>query len=137
MKGNPITPVVTVDSLRLAAVFFGALQYPSYARPDYFIQKQKASGWSKGVYLTTLNEIYHSYITRLQIHYHAQKKNTPGLRLEDVELDIEGTTVAKKVDKKILDELHLAVRSAWYIGRPEPIFSPYQILTFVEAALIF
>jgi hypothetical protein len=140
MKEIQPLPVITLESLKLANVFFSALEYPEYARPNYFIRNQKASGWSKGVYLVTLNEIYHAYVMRLQIHYGAKKRNSPGIKIEDIQLspkEIDGVSVDKLVDKKLLDQLHLAVEAAWYIDRPEMNFTPYQILTFVETALIF
>jgi hypothetical protein len=49
-----------MDSLDLKNIFFEALNYPSYARPYFYLVKQKESGWSKGVYFTALNETYNN-----------------------------------------------------------------------------
>jgi hypothetical protein len=134
-----------IDSLKLGNVFFEALDYPSYARPNFFIIKQRQSGWSKGVYLTTLSEVYHSCIMVLQINHGAQKRTQPNLKIEDLSLslkdfsflDVDVKSRNMKVNKQILEELHLAVIASYSFEKSEPNYTPYEILSFVEYALWF
>jgi hypothetical protein len=34
------------------AIFFGALTYPEFAKPNFYINQQKESGWTKGAFLS-------------------------------------------------------------------------------------
>jgi hypothetical protein len=137
--------VQMVTFLKLGHVFFEALDYPSYARPNFFIIKQKESGWSKGVYLTTLSEVYHTCIMVLQIKHGAQKRSHPNLKIEDLSLplkdfdfldeDLKSKNI--KVNKQTLEELHLAVIAAYSFDIPEAKYTPYEIVSLVEYALWF
>ncbi|MFT3981175.1 MAG: hypothetical protein QM687_11940 [Ferruginibacter sp.] len=129
-----------MDSLDLGSVFFEALGHPEYARPNFYIIKQKQSVWSKGVYLTTLNEVYHACITRIQINFNAKKGKVTGLKIEDIKLPMKefiGGDNETLVDKETLDKLHLAIQAAGYWDLEKEKFSAYQILSFVEYALWF
>ena len=115
-------PEYTLD---LTNVFFEALKYPQFARPNFFINKQRDSEWAKGVYLTALSEVYHSAILRLRMHFNARKKNLGDIKFEEFK-------IAKKVlfsdndeqilDKNILDEIYYAIQYAWKFDIIEKIF---------------
>lgn len=125
---------------KIRVIFFKALDYPEYARPNFYINKQKESGWAKGIFLTTLNEVYHECIQRIKFNYNAQKRKDPELKLEDVELstkDVTGDETDKKVNKQILEDLQKAVWAAQYFDQPLKTYTPYQILSFAEYALWF
>lgn len=129
-----------MDSLDLGSVFFEALEHPEYARPNFYIIKQKQSVWSKAVYLTTLDEVYHTCITRIQLKFNAKKRTVPGLKIEDIKLSMKeyiGGNDETLIDKETLDKLHLAIQSAGYWDLEKEKFSAYQILSFVEYALWF
>lgn len=127
-------------TLDLTHVFFEALKYPQFARPNFFINKQKDSEWTKGVYLTALSEVYHSAIFRLQMHFNAKKKNIGDTKFEEFK-------IAKKIlfnddddqilDKNILEELYYAIQYAWKFDVVEKTFTPYEIISFAEVALSF
>ena len=126
--------------LDLTDVFFEALEYPQFARPNFFINKQKASEWSKGVFLTALSEVYHGAILRLQMHFNAKKGSLNILKLEDFKVtkkQLFGTDEEKIIDKQILDDLHYAIQYAWRFDAVEKTFTPYQIISFAEVALSF
>ena len=55
-------------------VFLKALNYPDYARPEYFIKEQEKSGWSKGVFLRTLLDTHEHYSLRLQVYTGQQER---------------------------------------------------------------
>lgn len=129
-----------MDSLDLGSVFFEALEHPEYAWPNFFIIKQKQSVWAKGVYLTTLSEVYHGCITRVQITYNAKKSKVPGLKIEDIKIPMKefiGGDNEKLIGKETLDKLHLAIQAAGYWDLETEKFTPYQVLSFVEYALWF
>jgi hypothetical protein len=131
---------IQAESLNLVNVFFEALDYPEYARPEFFVQKQKQSEWSRGIYLTTLSEIYFAYIQILEIKFGAKKRDSPGLSIDDFKVspkEISEVKTEKSVTKKELDDLHLAIQAAGFIDRPSRTYTPFQILSFAEAAIIF
>lgn len=134
-----------MTSLNLGKVFFEALDYPGYARPNFFIIKQRESGWARGVYLKTLAEIYHTCIIVLQIKHGAQKRNQPGLKMVDMSLRLKDFEFLdedikagnKEITKEILDELHLAILASYSFEKPEVVYTHYEILSCVEYALWF
>lgn len=129
-----------MDSLDLSTVFFEALEHPEFARPNFYIIKQKQSGWAKGVYLTALNEVFHGCITRIQVHFNATKRKTPGLKMEDIQLPLKefiGGDSEKLINIEILKQLHLSIQAAGYWDRENEKFTAYQVLSFVEYALWF
>jgi hypothetical protein len=129
-----------METLNLGSVLFEALEHPEYAWPNFFIIKQKQSIWSKGVYLTALNEEYHSFITRIQITFNAKKSQNPELKIEDIRLPIKdfiGGDNERLIDKGILDRLHRAIQATGYWELEKEKFTPYQTLSFVEFALWF
>ena len=126
--------------LDLTEIFFEALKYPQFARPNFYINKQKESEWAKGVYLTALGEVYHSAILRLQMHFNAKKKTLGDTRFEEFKVTkkiLFGDDDEQKLDKQILDELHYAIQYAWRFDTVEKDFTPYQIISFAEVALSF
>jgi hypothetical protein len=129
-----------MDTLDLGSVFFEALEHPEYAWPNFYIIKQKQSVWSKGVYLTALNEEYHACITRLQIIFNAKKSKNRELKIEDIKLPIKDFIKGENealIDKATLDKLHRAIQAAGYWDLEQEKFTPYQVLSFVEFALWF
>jgi len=123
-----------------SAVFFEALEYPEFARPNFYIRKQEESGWAKGVYLMALSEIYHSCQLRIKLHYNANKVKKTGLEIDDIELPIKEVTGGEEqgyYNKKLLEELHLTVRYAGHFGVQPKMFEPLDILSFTEYALWF
>lgn len=127
-------------TLDLSDVFFEALKYPQFARPNFFINKQRESEWTKGVYLTALSEVYYSAILRLQMHFNAKKKNLGDIKFEEFKVAkklLFGDNDEQILDKKILDEIFYAIQYAWKFDTSEKIFTPYQIISFTEAALSF
>lgn len=126
--------------LDLTGIFFEALKYPQFARPNFYINKQKESEWAKGVYLTALGEVYHSAILRLQMHFNAKKKTLGDTKFEEFKVTkkiLFGDDDEQKLDKQILDELHYAIQYAWRFDTVEKDFTPYQIISFAEVALSF
>ena len=66
-----------MDTLKLGPVFFGALEHPDYAWPNYFYYHQQQSVWTKGIYLTTLDEVYHACIMRIQMRFNGLQVTMP------------------------------------------------------------
>ena len=129
-----------MQKLDLHNIFFEVLDYPSYARPEFFIAKQKQSGWSKGVYLTTLQEIYHTCKLHFRIHYSANKNKIKDLKSEDIKLSVKelgGPENPKPIDEKILEEIWSAIRGAWRMDRPAKKYTPYEIISMAEKAILF
>src|SRR5436305_723882 len=126
--------------LDLTNIFFEALKYPQFARPNFFINKQKESEWSKGVYLTALDEVYHSSLLRLRMRFNAEKRNLGDTKFEEFKISkkvLLGDEDEQLIDKAVLDELHYAIQYAWRFDTIQKSYSPYQILSFVEVALLF
>lgn len=124
----------------ISSIFFEALNYPPFARPNFYIQKQRESSWAKGVYLTALAEVYHSCFVRIQIHFGAKKRKIDGLTLEDIELDISEVTGVqdnRTYNKNIIEELHLAILAAWQFEKSEKNFNSIEILSLIEYGLWF
>ena len=129
-----------MDKLDLSPVFFEALEHPEYAWPNFFIIKQKQSVWSKGVYLTALNEVYDASKTRLEITFRARQSKNKELKIEEIKLPVKEFIRGdneRLIDKTILTKLHLAIHAAGYWDLEKEKFTPYQILSFVEYALWF
>ena len=129
-----------MDTLKLGPVFFGALEHPDYAWPNYFYYHQQQSVWTKGIYLTTLDEVYHACIMRIQMRFNATKRKIPGLTMDNVTIGIAEFTHKDNpatVDKKTLEQLHKAIHAAWYINVEPKTYTPIEILAFVEYALWF
>jgi hypothetical protein len=127
-------------SLDLINVFFEALKYPQFARPNFFINEQRKSEWSKGVYLTALDEVYHNSVLRLRLHFNAKKKSLGDIKFEEFKISkkiLSGGDDEQFIDKQILDELHYAIRYAWQFDTIQKSYSSYQIISFVEFALLF
>lgn len=128
------------NPLDLTNIFFEALKYPQFARPNFFINKQKESEWSKGVYLTALDEVYHTSLLRLRMYFNAKKRNLGDIKFEEFKISkkvLLGNDDEQLIDKTILDELHYAIQYAWRFDTIQKSYSPYQILSFVEVALFF
>lgn len=126
--------------LDVTEIFFEALNYPQFARPNFYINKQKESQWAKGVYLKALSEVYHSAILKLQMHFNAKKKTLGDTKFEEFKVTkkvLFGGDSEQKLDKQILEELHYAIQYAWRIDNDEKTFSPYQIISFAEVTLSF
>lgn len=123
--------------------FLQAIEYPDYARSEFFIKEQLKSGWSRDVYLSTLLRVYESYKIKLDI-YSSKEKNElakKGRKLPDdfgLDLAQETNGIQKgKLDKKVLEDLAYAVRQAYKIDKPKPEFNSYEIIAFCERILIF
>lgn len=126
--------------LDIRLTFFEALKYPQYARPNFFVNRQKDSEWTKGVYLKSLYEIYHECIKRLRIHYDAKKRKANGIKLEDIKLPINEVTTgnaAGTYNKRVLEELRQAIQASERFGRHEKNYTSVETLSFVEYALGF
>ena len=128
------------QSLDLTNVFFEALKYPQFARPNFYINKQKESEWSKGVYLTALDEVYHNVVLLIRLHFNAKKKSLGDAKFEEFKISkktlFDGGD-EQLIDKQILDELHYAIQYAWRFDIIQKSYSNYQIISFVEVALVF
>ena len=127
----------------LDLVFLRALNYPEYARPEYYIKEQAKSGWSKGVFLRSLLDIHEWYSIKLRIRTSQKKRafEKENRKLpEDFGLDLEEETngeVKGKLTKKVLEDLRYAVQYAYKFDKKQPEFDSYQILTFCERILQF
>jgi hypothetical protein len=125
---------------KIPIVFFEALEYPDFARPNFYINRQRESHWAKGVFLTALNEVYHVCVQRIEFDYRFRKRKEPELKLDEIELpikDVTGEKTLRKVTKETLDDLHKAVWAAQYFDQPSKSYTLYQILSFTEYALWF
>lgn len=129
-----------MQALELAETFFEILDFPEYARPEFIINCQKQSPWSKAVYLTTLSEIYHQYKIHFTLRFNKANKKNEVIKLEQIEIsikDLSGIESSKFITLHILDEIYSAIQIAWRMEKVQQDFSPYEILSFVEVALIF
>jgi hypothetical protein len=129
-----------MESLNLKSIFFEALNYPQYARPNFYLIKQRQSAWDKGVYLQTLAEVYYVCDSHLRMHYNANKKKNPTLKIETIQLPIKNVTSGeekKNFNKKQIEELFLAIQYSFQYDKEEKEYSNVEILTFVEYALGF
>jgi len=74
------------------------------------------------------------------MHYNAKKRNLGDTKFEyfkiskKVFLENEDEQL---IDKSILDELHYAIQYAWRFDSIQKSYTPYQILSLVEVALLF
>lgn len=127
----------------LGQVFLIALNYPEYARPEYYIKEQLKSDWSKGVFLRALLDWHEHYNMKLQIkssHRKGQLKKEGRTLPEDFGLDLEEETKGKvegKLTKKVLEDLRYAIQYAYKLNKEPPVFDSYQIISFCERILIF
>jgi hypothetical protein len=129
-----------MESLNLKTTFFEALGLPEYARPNFYLIKQQESGWSKGVYLLTLEEVYHHCSEHLTIVFRSKKRSQPELRRQDLKIAIKDITKGSEtgfVDEKLLTSLFISVRSAYSFGVAPRHYSAIEILQFVEHSLAF
>lgn len=135
----------TADSIYpdMDLVFLKALNYPDFARPEFFIREQEKSGWSKGVFLHTVMGMHDHFSMSLQITTSAQKgrlkkenRELPkgfGLNLEkESKGQVKGT-----LTKKILEDLRYSIIKAYGIGKPEPFFDSYQVIAICERMFIY
>lgn len=124
-------------------VFLKALNYPDFARPEYFIHEQEKSGWSKGVFLHTLMGMHEHFSISLQMSTSAQKgrlkkdnKELPegfGLDLEkESKGHVQGT-----LTEKMLEDLRYSIINAYRIGKPGPSFDSYQVIAICERMFIY
>lgn len=126
--------------LETSKIFFEALDFPPFARPNFYIKKQKESGWAKGVYLTALSEVYHRSLMVLQMRWNSLRSKQPDLDMDDVSIEIrdvdkgEDATIIKKEQ---LDSLHLAILASYSFDKANSEYSAVEILSFVEYALWF
>jgi hypothetical protein len=127
-------------------VFLDAIKYPKFARPEYFIKKQKESGWSKGVYLRALQESYHHCIGVLEFYRGVErrksKRETGGEEpsKDDFVLSIEKLTEGKQkgdITERLLKDLFSAIEFAYKFEKSTPVFTPFDILAFAERLLLF
>lgn len=129
-----------MENLETTEVFFEALKYPEFARPNFYIEKAKESGWSMSVYITALLEAYHRSMIILTMAYHSKKRTYKDLKIDDVKLPLNRfykSELTIQIDKKTIENLHLAVHSMEEFNREKKNYSPYEILSFVEHALAF
>lgn len=129
-----------MESLNLKSVFFEALKYPEYARPNFYIRKQQESGWSKGVYLTALNEVYYTCVEQLRFAFRNNSKQIGISNLNEIPIpikDLTGEEGKNLITKKELDNLHLAVQAAQYFNAQKLTFSIYEKLSLIEYALSY
>lgn len=128
------------NTLDLSEIFFEALEYPYFARANFFLTKQNDTKWSRGVFLTALNEVYHECIVNLQRHFNAKKRTVDNLKIEDFKItikDLVGIENDKLIDKKALDEVFYSLQYIPYFDRTVKNFSPFEIISFAETALLF
>lgn len=127
----------------LKLVFLKALTYPEFARPEYFIQEQKKSGWSKGVFLHSLMNVHEHFAVNLQIVTNVERSRLKKLNREVPESfgldlnELSGGQVKGKLTKKILEDLRYAIINAYRIDKPQPVFDSYQIISFCEKMFIY
>ena len=135
----------TADSIfpDMDLVFLKALNYPDFARPEYFIREQEKSGWSKGVFLHTLMGMHDHFSMSLQITTSAQKgrlKKENRHLPENFGLDLEKESkgqVKGTLTKKMLADLRYSIVNAYRIGKPEPSFDSYQVIAICERMFIY
>ncbi|WP_207516108.1 hypothetical protein [Longitalea luteola] len=127
-------------------VFLDALNYPKCARPEYFIKKQKESGWSKGVYLRALQETYHHCIAVLEFYRGVEKRKSKNITVgqepinDNFVLSIEKLTEGKQkgdITEEVLKDLFAAIKFAYKFERPTLVFTPFEILAVTERILLF
>jgi hypothetical protein len=87
-----------MELLNLRSIFFEALSYPEYARPNFYLIKQQQSVWSKGIYLTTLEEVYHACHQHIDLVYRARERNQPNLKKESISIPIKFIPFATRVE---------------------------------------
>jgi|GEM_PF-5262793 len=124
-------------------IFLQAIEYPDYARPEFFIKEQLKSGWSRAVYLQTLLMVYEFYDMKLTI-YSSKERNDlkkQNKKLPDdfgLDLDKETNGIQKgKLTKKVLEDLRFAVQQAYKIDSPKPEFNSFEVFAFCERILLF
>jgi hypothetical protein len=126
--------------LDLSDIFFEALEYPQFARPNFFLNKQSTTNWAKGVYLTALNEVYHHCKSVLKMHFNKQKQKSEDLKLEDFEISIKDLVQIennKLVNLETLDSLFYSLQFIPYFDRSQKNYTPLEVISCVETALIF
>jgi hypothetical protein len=124
-------------------VFLRALDYPEYARPEYFIKEQMQSGWSKGVYLNALGRLM--VLTRLNgscppLSLMESRRGKPRIRQwRFLPVAGAGNRWLPKgiVDQRNTQRLTRGGRiclQSWNTGKD---FHPFEILSFFERMLLF
>lgn len=127
----------------LDKIFLKALDYPAFSRPEYFIREQTKSGWSKGIFLNALMEMYHHYVMVLQITSNAQKSRLKKMQLElpaNFGLDLQKETSGEingTLTAAMLEDLKYSILNAFRIGRAEPVFDAYQIVAMCERMFLY
>lgn len=127
----------------LDIVFLKALDYPAFTRPEYFIREQTKSGWSKGIFLNALMEMYHHFVMVLQITSNAQKSRLKKAQLalpENFGLDLQKETSGElegTLTAVMLEDLKYSIINAFRIGRAEPVFDSYQVIAMCERMFLY
>ena len=127
----------------LESVFLKALQYPLYARPEFYLKQQQDSGWSKVVFFNALHGISEYFDTKLAIQRSDQRrlfKKDGKILPSDFGINLEKETQGKLIGTltgKSIQELRSAIDYAARIDLPKPKFNSYQILAFCERILTF
>ena len=139
--------MLSLDPKELKLVLLKSLDFPLYARPDYFLKEQETSGWSKLTYLHGLYEAYWHLLDVFRIYQHTENtktgKETKPQKDKSVDpfvLDLARITdglMQGKLNQEKLTDLEYALDLTRRKDLPERVFSGWEILNLNDRALRF
>jgi hypothetical protein len=113
-------------------------------------KKQKESGWSKYVFLSSLRDVHTDYLAGLTRQINNERKLNPDIDELRLGLSIESETNGKikevhvdygkranVINRDVLQMLIEAIDRAYDLDEPKAQYSDFQIITLFETALRF
>src|SRR4051812_13284173 len=111
-----------MQSLQFENIFIGALQHPEFSWSNYFLIEQEKSEWAKGVFLTSLDEVYHHCKRVFRFHFDSKKRKNENLAPQDIKLPIKqlvGVENSDLLDEATLERLHYAIHRLTYFDKED------------------
>jgi len=137
-----------MERLGTDETFLDALQYPLIAIPEYWIQKQKESGWSREIYLGLLKGQHGVHLMDLHLMMNKAKAKdvtmskdkigkplielTNGKVIRAYTLHNNSTTI---LNSELLETLSFCLQQAYSLGKPLPTYTDLQIISFARQSM--
>ncbi|GGH71304.1 hypothetical protein HNQ91_003199 [Filimonas zeae] len=130
-------------SLNLKDVFFESLNYPAFARADFFLIKQRGSGWSPAVYFKALLIQYQDYNHIFLSKLNGEKRGNVNIEKQNFSIQVNvpnqpGDEIA--ITENLLREQYLAIHTAIrhvQIATDKDVIGEAEVLACVEYGLLF
>lgn len=138
------------DRLGTDETFLAALQYELFTIPEYWIKKQQESGWSRQTYLELLRGQHSHYLMELQRLKEIERKKDPTIESNKIGRSLAELTNGKVTEARtlkgndttilnneLLESLFICLHKAYEFGKPAPVYTDLQIVSFALKAVFY